>query len=109
MSPNVVYFSPWKSVQPMVIRVRAYGVLRSLLGDGEVVVNPKGNTLGDLIDELAARHGSKIREELFDEEGNLDYSHALFVSGQRLGSLSDEIKDGEEVVITSIIGGGGLC
>jgi molybdopterin converting factor small subunit len=93
----------------MVIRVKAHGLLRTVLGDREVVVSPAGNTLEDLIEQLAAQFGEKVKEELFDEEGNLDYSHAFFVRGERRHSLSDKIEDGDEVIVTSIIGGGRLC
>ncbi|MFQ5826494.1 MAG: MoaD/ThiS family protein [Dehalococcoidia bacterium] len=93
----------------MVIRVKAHGLLRAVLGDREVAVSPAGNTLGDLIEQLATQFGAKVKEELFDEEGNLDYSHAFFVRGERRSNLSDKIEDGDEVVVTSIIGGGRLC
>lgn len=90
----------------MTVRVKAHGLLRAVLGNGEVTVSLEGNTLGDLIEQLAAQFGAKVKEEIFDEEGNLDYANAFFVRGERRSSLSDRIEDGDEVVVTSVIGGG---
>ena len=90
----------------MTIRVKAHGLLRAVLRNGEVTVSPGGNTLGDLIEQLTVQFGAKVKEELFDEEGNLDYANAFFVRGERRSNLSDRIEDGDEVVVTSVIGGG---
>ena len=63
-------------------------------------------TLADLIDQIAARYGNKVKEELLDEEGNLDYSYGIFSDGIRVGDLTTQIQDGAEVDIVMMMGGG---
>ena len=90
----------------MVVMIRVFGMLRSILKKEELVVHLVGDTVEDLINQLAAEYCDEVREELLNEEGNLDYSYALFVKNQRLGSLSTQVEDGDEVVIISMLAGG---
>ena len=90
----------------MVVMIRVFGMLRSILKKEELVVHLVGDTVEDLINQLAAEYGDEVRKELLNEEGNLDYSYALFVKNQRLDSLSTQVEDGNEVVIISMLAGG---
>ncbi|MFC1943275.1 MoaD/ThiS family protein [Chloroflexota bacterium] len=66
-----------------------------------------GSTLADVIDQLAARYGVKVKEELLDEEGNLDYAYGIFFGdGERVADLTTQIEDGAELVILIMLGGG---
>ena len=90
----------------MVVTVRVYGMLRSILGESRLEVNLSGSSLGDLIDELAAKYGDKIKYELLDEDGSLDPAYLFFVGGESVHSRSQELEDGGEVVIAATFAGG---
>lgn len=90
----------------MPVTIKVFGTFRSIVGNGEITLDLRGCTLQELINELATLYGDKVREEVLDEQGNLDYVHIFFVDGRRLHSLSDTIKDGSEVVITNMFGAG---
>jgi hypothetical protein len=47
-----------------------------------------------------------VKQELLDEEGNLGYSHTVFVAGEQVTDLQAKIQHGDEVVITGAFGGG---
>ncbi len=90
----------------MAVTVRVYGVLRSILGESRLEVSLSGSSVGDLIDELAAKYGDKIRQELLDEDGSLDCAYLFFVGGEPVHGLSQGLENGDEVVITTMIAGG---
>jgi molybdopterin converting factor small subunit len=100
----------------IVASVHIFGMLRNTIRVGELEVCAAGDTVGDLIEELTARYGSQVKQELLDEEGmkqelldeegNLDYSHMIFVGGERVTDLQAKIQHGDEVVITGAFGGG---
>jgi len=89
----------------MAVTVKVFGLLRGITGPTVVVEGPV-ETVADLIDRMSSRHGAKVKEELLDEQGNLDWAYLVSVEGQRLNSLSARIKDGDEIVITSMLAGG---
>jgi len=62
--------------------------------------------LSDIIDQMATRYGLKVKEELLDEEGNLDYAYGIFSDGIRVADLTTLIQDGAEVDIVMMMGGG---
>lgn len=96
------------SVEMSVI-VRAHGMARIILGEGKMEVDLSTGTLGDLIDQLAAQHGEKVREELLDQNiGNLHHAYVFFVSGERAYDLSHKVQDGDEIVISGMVAGGSL-
>lgn len=64
------------------------------------------STLADIIDQMAARYGVKVKEELLDEEGNLDYAYGIFSDGERVPDLATRIQDGAELNIVIMMGGG---
>jgi hypothetical protein len=64
------------------------------------------NTLADVIDQLTARYGVKVKEELLDAEGNLDHAYGIFNDGERVPGLSAQIEDDAELVVVVMLGGG---
>lgn len=88
----------------MVVKVSG-AILPKLLGAREIIVTPDGDTLGDVIEQLIARYGQVVKEELFDKEGNLDYCYAFFANGERLESLSDKIEGNELLILSAVAGG----
>ena len=63
-------------------------------------------TLADIIDQMATRYGIKVKEELLDEEGNLDSAYGVFIAEEQVDDLATRIEDGVEMVIINIAGGG---
>ena len=88
-----------------MVTVRTAGGLRRVLGK-EAAVSVEGDSLRDLIDQLAALFGAEVKAELLNEEGEIDYSHAFFARGERLYHAGDRIVDGDEVLIFPAIAGG---
>ena len=86
--------------------VHLYGNLRVIMGQSEMKLHWTCGTLREMIDRMAIQYGKTIREELFDEQGELDRAYALFIKGEQVDDLSLRIKDGEEVVVTSMLAGG---
>ena len=64
------------------------------------------NTLADVIDQLTARYGVKVKEELLDADGNLDYAYGIFSEGERVPGLSAQVEDDAELIIVVMLGGG---
>ena len=96
-----------------MVTVKIYGPLGSDLDKSRfdsyltVKLDLAGSTLGNVIDQLAARYGVKVKEELLDEEGNLDYAYGIFFGdGERVPDLSTRIEDGAELYIMIMLGGG---
>jgi len=96
-----------------VVTVKIYGPLGSDLDKSRfdsyltVELDLAGSTLGNVIDQLAARYGVKVKEELLDEEDNLDYAYGIFFGdGERVPDLSTRIEDGAELYIMIMLGGG---
>jgi MoaD family protein len=87
-----------------VALVRIFGMLRNVIKVGELEVHT--DTVGDLIEELTARYGSQVKQELLDNDGNLGYSHNIFIRGKRVTDLQTKIEHGDEVVIVGAFGGG---
>jgi len=87
------------------VSVTVAGSLRSLLGN-KTVVMLDGETLEDLINQLATQYGIELKAELLDNKNNIDYIYAIFSKAERLYHLSDKIKDGDEILIIPIFAGG---
>jgi len=89
-----------------VITVRIFGTLGLDLGQNVAELDSVSSTLVDVIDQLVSRYGIKVREELLDEEGNLDSAYGVFCLGEQLDDLATWIEDGAELVIVNVAGGG---
>lgn len=90
----------------MAVTVRVYGILGSIFGGSRLEIEFAGNSIGDLIDGLTAKYGGKIKQELLDEDGNLEHAYSLIVGGKPVRGLSDKVEDGDEIVITMMMVGG---
>jgi MoaD family protein len=90
----------------MAIDVRIPTILRTYT-DGAKVVEAKGDTLADLIDNLDAAHpGLKGR---LVENGSLRRFVNIYVNDEDvrfLGGLEAELGDGDEVTVLPAVAGG---
>jgi sulfur-carrier protein len=93
----------------VTVQVLLPGVLASLAGGAKHLdVEPKGDTLGDLLDALAAEHpmlGRRIR----DETGQVRRFVNVYVDGDDVrfqGGLATTVRDGAEVQVLPSVAGG---
>ena len=93
----------------MTVQVVLPGVLAALAGgEKHLAVEPKGETLGDVLDVLAADHpllGRRIR----DETGQVRRFVNVYVDGDDVrfqGGLATQIRDGAEVQVLPSVAGG---
>ena len=93
----------------MTVEVVLPGVLAALAGGAKhLAVEPEGETLGDVLDVLAADHpllGRRIR----DETGQVRRFVNVYVDGDdvRFGQgLATEVRDGAEVQVLPSVAGG---
>ncbi len=89
-----------------MVVVKFAGTLGLDLGQSGFELDLAGGTLADVIDQLIVRCGVKVREELLDEEGNLDYAYGIFSDGEKVDDLATQIQDGAELLVIDMIGGG---
>ena len=78
------------------------------LADGQRTLKAEGETLGDVVDQLAARF-PRLGPRLRDEQGH-PYAFVTFYLNDcdiRLrGGFAVEVKDGDEVTVVPAIAGG---
>jgi molybdopterin converting factor small subunit len=93
----------------MTVQVVLPGVLASLAGgEKHLAVEPTGDTLGDVLDVLAADHpllGRRIR----DETGQVRRFVNVYVDGDDVrfsDGLATPVRDGAEVQVLPSVAGG---
>ncbi|MFC1913278.1 MoaD/ThiS family protein [Chloroflexota bacterium] len=77
------------------------------LTNNTAIVEVEGSTIGECLEQLATRF-PKIRKLLFDKDGNLDMFGDIYVNGESFypQGLARPIKDGDELYIAVLVGGG---
>ena len=91
----------------MAIDLRVPTVLRKHT-DGQKVVEGKGSTLGELIDDIGARHGD-LRSAIVTDDGSLHRYVNVYVNDEDvryLGGVSTPLEDGDTVSILPAVAGG---
>jgi molybdopterin synthase sulfur carrier subunit len=93
----------------MSVQVLLPGVLAALAGgEKHVFVEPAGDTLGDLLDALAAEHPMLARR-IRDETGEVRRFVNVYVDGDDVrfeGGLATKVRDGAEVQVLPSVAGG---
>lgn len=96
----------------MNLRLKLYPPLSDAAGAVEIILEVKEKaTLGDVVEALAARFGADMRRHLFDTEGRIIPSWAVFlnqkvVSFNQPGALNVPVKETDEVSFILNIAGG---
>ena len=94
----------------MKVKVRYFASVREIVNLREEVVDvPSGTNARVLLDLLAAKHGVRLKEYLFDEKGNPRPYLQLIVDGKSLSETSGFatlLSDGCEFAIVPPVGGG---
>jgi MoaD family protein len=91
----------------MAIEVRIPTILRSYTG-GDKAVDGKGETLGELFDDLDTRH-SGLRDRLIGEGGSLNRFVNVYLNDEDvrfLGGVQTPLSDGDVVTILPAVAGG---
>ncbi len=93
----------------MTVQVLLPGVLATLAGGARhLEVEPQGETLGDLLDALAAEHPTLCRR-IRDETGAVRRFVNVYVDGDDVrfqGGLATKVRNGAEVQVLPSVAGG---
>lgn len=91
----------------MSVRIRLHPYLRRFTS-GQEVVEAVGRTIGECISDLETKFPG-ITRRLCDEQGELLSFYEVYANssdGFRLEELSSPVKDGDELMIATVIAGG---
>ena len=80
-----------------------------MIGSKSVVLDFSGNTVNDLVREVAEKYGRDVQKFLLDETGNLDMTLALMINKQewiRHNQMDRPLQDGDMVTILMMAAGG---
>jgi len=82
--------------------------LVKMIGSKTIALDFRGQTAGDLLNELAQKYGSGVRKFLFDETGNLDMSLSMAVNKHwvRQNQMDTSLHEGDHVTIMMLVAGG---
>ncbi len=92
----------------MSIQVSLMSFLSEYTGTNKVFLEPKHRTVGEVLNELTRLYPA-LKQELFDEDGKLDYFYQIILNGDKLvweEIQETPVKDGDELVIFGVLGGG---
>jgi len=90
-----------------MVKVLFPSLLMKATGEKETEVPAR--TIGEVIDGLVEKYGDPLREIIFEESGVLNRYLKFYIKGRRASrydTLGTRLKDGDEVAILVIIGGG---
>jgi molybdopterin converting factor small subunit len=79
------------------------------VGSKMVVLDFSGNTVNDLISEVARKYGRDVEKFLLDESGRLDMTLSVAINQQewiRHGQFDRPLQDGDRVTIMMLVAGG---
>jgi molybdopterin converting factor small subunit len=85
-----------------------HGILSDWVGIPQAVVElPPGGTLADLARQIKMRHGTKMPDQLWNEERNLFHKAVWAMRGsEKLTDPAAMLKEGDEVKFYLMVAGG---
>jgi MoaD family protein len=90
-----------------MIKLRLFAGLRDAVGEKEVKMEESDITLKELLQKFAASRGEKVRDFLFDSEGNVWRSVMLLINDEPADrELQTKVKSGDVVSILLPTAGG---
>jgi molybdopterin converting factor small subunit len=92
-------------VRQVVVKVELYGVIRDLVKDTNMEVDLSerdGASFGDVLEELAERHGPAFRDRLFGSRGLLSHVK-VYSDGRPVEDLSQSLPAGDDLVVRIIV------
>jgi molybdopterin converting factor small subunit len=90
----------------LVIKVRFEGPIKDVARSDSAEIKLEGTDMGQLIDALSVRFGSRFKEFLIDEETGEYKEGILILSEGRRVDLDTPLQDGQELVFIPAIAGG---
>jgi hypothetical protein len=99
-------------VEPLVVNVELYGIVRDLVKDRNVEVrlpHREGASYGDVLESLAERFGPAFRSRLFGSQGLLSHVK-VYAGGKPVEDLAQALPDGGDpalrIIVFAAAGGG---
>lgn len=92
----------------MSIQVKFMSMLHSVAGVGKLELEPVYSTVGELLTGLS-RQFPALGQEIFNEEGKLDYLYQVVLNGQKIDweeTWDTPVPDGSCLSIFAVLGGG---
>ncbi len=79
-----------------------------IVGGRSIRFDFSGHTIDELVSELVATHGQKLRDFLLDDSGRLDMTLRIVLNKKWISrdQMSTKIDDGDSVTIMMLVGGG---
>jgi sulfur carrier protein ThiS len=79
-----------------------------MVGSKTITVDLSGQTVGDLLGELASKYGAGVRKFLLDETGHLDMSLAMTINKEliRPDQTHRALREGDRITIMMLVAGG---
>ncbi len=84
-------------------------MISDVIGKKKLQLEISGGTVKDIIDELIKRYGKKVRDALYDQEGNFDLMIQIALNGQSFISADKHdtpLKDGDHLIFMMLLAGG---
>jgi len=102
-------FTLRKKMKKITIESLGLPALAKIIGKKTDFEMP-GNTLSDLVAQLAKRHGQPMRKAILDAEGSLDMAIQVMLNDEgflpRDQYATRTLKDGDKVIFLILVGGG---
>jgi len=90
-----------------MVRILFPSPIMKVTGERETEVS--AGTLGEVLDRLIEKYGEPFREIVFEESGEINRYLNFYIKGRnvsRPSNMETRLRDGEEIAILIIIGGG---
>lgn len=90
-----------------MVRILFPSPIMKVTGERETEVS--AGTLGEVLDILIEKYGEPFREIVFEESGKINRYLNFYIKGRtvpRPSNMDTRLRDGDEVAILIIIGGG---
>jgi MoaD family protein len=91
------------------VSVRFFTTFRDAAGTSQDTVDVGGNTVGDVIDTLVIQYGDRLRQEIFQPDGNIKPSVKVLLNGSFVNTtapLQDVVKEGDTLSFLPAMFGG---
>ncbi len=89
----------------MTVKVELYGVVRDLVKETNMEIHlpdQDGASYGDVLEELAERHGPAFRDRLFGRQGLLSHVK-VYSGGKAVEDLGQPLPAGDGAVVRIIV------
>lgn len=95
----------------MKIQVEFLGIptISDVLGKKKLELDISGTTVKDVLEELIHRYGKKVREALYDPQGNFDSMIQVSLNGKTILSPDQHhtpLNEGDSLLLMLLLAGG---